>query len=253
MRCIGSRPFSRGDKEKGFRDALIAEAFAQLVAESPVTPKVCRVALVTGDVLLSEAVTSRTQDRSNVRLLGSIEELEGLIDTLVSEVSEEFIADLKEKAGKYFYQADEPESIYTKEKVWEQIRERFAAQLQALPEGAAGRDYYGNARLGPVRFSKKESQRVFWITRLSVELNAYRYEDFQSESGAEFISVQPYLPFRPSAALHAWRAFRLASIGRGAIRLVHGLLQVTYAAEITICKCAASPPSSQDVRAIRID
>jgi hypothetical protein len=49
-------PFQAGDKEKGFRDALVAESFLQLLTDSPKTPNLCRVVLVTSDELLSQAV-----------------------------------------------------------------------------------------------------------------------------------------------------------------------------------------------------
>ncbi len=67
-------PFSQGEKEKGFRDALLAEAFVQLIADSPVTPKICRIALVTNDTLLSDAISEGTKGQSNVRILTSLEE-----------------------------------------------------------------------------------------------------------------------------------------------------------------------------------
>jgi hypothetical protein len=185
-------PFSATEKEKGFRDALIAEAFMQVVESSPMTAKICRVVLVTGDDLLTKAVQERASTRTNVRILPSIEELKSLIDTLVSEVSEDFIQQVKERAEKYFHDPNSTESLYAKEGVWEKVREQFGDALSALPTGADGRDLV-KARLGAPRFSRKERQRVFWISRLSVEMNAYRYE--QVESGLEsWRTIEHYLP-----------------------------------------------------------
>ena len=82
-------PFSDGEHEKGFRDALIVEIFLQLVEKSPVTPAICRVALVAGDTEMTEAVEARTRQARNVRLLSS-ESLKGLINTLVAKISEEY-------------------------------------------------------------------------------------------------------------------------------------------------------------------
>jgi PIN domain len=48
-------PFSAGENEKGFRDALIAEAAGQLIESS----SNCRIAIVTGDELLTKALVSR--------------------------------------------------------------------------------------------------------------------------------------------------------------------------------------------------
>src|SRR5260370_15566186 len=79
-------PFDPGQKEKGFRDAVLAETFFQVVEESPTTPRACRVVLVTGDNLLAGAVESRMAGRSNVRVLRSLEELRGWINVLVAAV-----------------------------------------------------------------------------------------------------------------------------------------------------------------------
>ena len=105
-------PFSPGEKEKGFRDALVAEEFIQLVSSSPVTPKICRVALVTSDGMLAEAIKDRTIEATNVRILLSLEELKGLINTLVAEISEEFVAKIQAKAQSYFYEKDQEETLY---------------------------------------------------------------------------------------------------------------------------------------------
>jgi len=42
-------PFEDGKYEKGFRDAVIAETFYQLVEKSPTTPASCRLAFVAED------------------------------------------------------------------------------------------------------------------------------------------------------------------------------------------------------------
>ena len=79
-------PFQAGP-EKGFRDALVVESFTQLVEDSPKSPQSCRVALVTGDKLMTESVNTRIGSASNVRILPSLEELQSLISTLVAEVT----------------------------------------------------------------------------------------------------------------------------------------------------------------------
>ncbi len=167
-------PFHPGEKEKGFRDALIMEAFLQLVTASPVTPKVCHIALVTGDGLLADAIKARTSDSKNVRILTTLEELKGLISTLVSAVSEEFVAGLQERAGKYFFNPDHvEESLISKEKVRDRIRENFGSELESIPKGAERREN-GTWYVTPPRFARKERQRVYWVTRINVEAKAYK-------------------------------------------------------------------------------
>jgi PIN domain len=71
-------PFEVGEKEKGFRDALVAESFLQLHTASLKTPSLCRVVLVTSDGLLSQAVKERIADSPNASVLANLEELKVL-------------------------------------------------------------------------------------------------------------------------------------------------------------------------------
>jgi PIN domain len=166
-------PFASGEKEKGFRDALICEAFAQLVSLSPTTPKVCRIALVTEDGLLAEAVRAQTDGCANVRILPTIEELKGLINTLVSEVSEEFVADIKAKASSYFFEPGQKDSLYYRENIWQRIAEKFSTELLSLPEGADERELE-KTLIRPPGFVRKEQQRVFWVSQITVQVKAYK-------------------------------------------------------------------------------
>ena len=87
-------PFSEGEKEKGFRDSLAAEAFIQLIEQSPSDPNACLSVLLTNDKLLSEAVMKRTANVRNVKVLASLEELKSLINTIASQVDEQFVAEI---------------------------------------------------------------------------------------------------------------------------------------------------------------
>ena len=96
-------PFKDGETEKGFRDRLIVECFLQLVADSPKTPKICRIVLVSDDRLLARAVEARRRGSTNTSSVSTPEELKGLINTLVSQVDETFLAIIRAKAEKLFY------------------------------------------------------------------------------------------------------------------------------------------------------
>src|ERR1051325_1085398 len=61
-------PFE-AETEKGFRDAMIAQAFCQLVEGSSKDVRECLVVLVTSDQRLTEAVEGLTAGRNNVRVL----------------------------------------------------------------------------------------------------------------------------------------------------------------------------------------
>lgn len=185
-------PFEGGDKEKGFRDALIAETFLQLVASSPKTPAICRVVLVTSDLLLSQAVNDRLASYANASVLASIEELKGLINTIVSNVGEEFISQLLPKATRLFFvSADDENTLYYKEKVSEKLTSKFASVLEERPEGATFRR---NATwyIGRPNFSRKEGRRVSWISRVEIEAEAGSTTKEEDKTGStSFVTVGP--------------------------------------------------------------
>jgi hypothetical protein len=165
-------PFSPGEKEKGFRDAIVAETFLQLVADSPKTPKLCRVALVTSDELLSEAVNARISGLRNVSVLPGIDELKGLINTLVSNVNEEFIANLRPKATKLFFtSSDDKDSLMFRADIQGQIREKFKRELAARPEGTTFRAD-GTWTVNHPNFARKEGRRIFWTSRIDIDVEA---------------------------------------------------------------------------------
>jgi hypothetical protein len=168
-------PFDSGEKEKGFRDALVAVAFLQLIEQSPVTPKVCRIALVTNDELLRAAVNAKTVGATNVRILENLEELKGLINTLVSNVTEEFVQKVMPKASTYFFEAGRDDALFYKEAIKKRINEEFAEVLKAVPQNASTRE---NDRwlISVPRFLEKKGQRIFWASRITVSAKAYKYE-----------------------------------------------------------------------------
>ncbi len=168
-------PFNPGEKEKGFRDAMIAETFLQLVATSPTTASVCRLAFVTNDKLLEDYVKERTSGSQNVRILPSVNELEGLINTLVSEVTEEFVEGLSEKVRKYFFEKGNNNSLFYKERIPERIIEDYGKQINEVPQAGQIREN-GRRLIGPPIFVRKERQRLFWITHIRLEAKLFRHE-----------------------------------------------------------------------------
>jgi len=185
-------PFEGGEKEKGFRDALIAESFLQLLDASPKSPTLCRVVLVTSDQLLTQAVNIRITSSPNAGVLQNIEELKGLINTLVSNVGEDFIARLKPKAAKLFFvSGDDKDVLYYKEKIGKRLRENFGPDLQARPEGTAFRQ---NVKwlIAPPNFSHKVGRRIFWTSRIEIQVEAgvtARDENAPAATPAQFLST----------------------------------------------------------------
>jgi hypothetical protein len=129
-------PFKPGDSEKGFRDALILETFAQVVEAAPSTPSRARVALVSGDQLLREACRTRCMHASNVHLLESVDALKGLINTLGSSVDEAFIEAIKDRADQLFFISEDQSTLYYKAGIYDKLQAALSGQKVSLPPGA---------------------------------------------------------------------------------------------------------------------
>ncbi len=195
--CYRRPPFEDSDKEKGFRDSLIAETFMQFVDICPSTATICRVALVTGDQAMADAVNRRCDQMANVRVLGSIEALEELVNTLVAAISEELVAKYREQAGKYFFERGNKQSLYYRLGVDEKLRLDYASVLAAIPDGADGRRDT-KWLIGPPQFVKKETQKVFWATGITIEAEAYvrspRYAEGSVPDRPSWLNLtMPYL------------------------------------------------------------
>jgi hypothetical protein len=166
-------PFQLGEKEKGFRDAMILETFLQIVTSSPTSRSVVRLALVSGDQLLRDAALARLESAANVHLLESIDALKGLINTLGSAVDEEFIARIKDRAAELFFKVGDKSTLYYKASVGAALEQALrSAPLKLL----AGADKYKIERwtIGAPRFVKKQGQRIYWMTRFEAKLSALK-------------------------------------------------------------------------------
>lgn len=183
-------PFQPGEKEKGFRDAVVGETFVQLVEDSPTNAKTCLLAIVSGDGPLKEYVERRCTSRNNIRILSDLEQLMGLINTLVSEATEEFVEGIKQRATEMFFKKEDNSSLYYSHKIGEEIAKRFSSELQALPKGATHRENK-TWRIAGSRFLKKERQRVYWINRITVESEVFRFEKFSPGLLGSLISSGP--------------------------------------------------------------
>lgn len=174
-------PFEDNEKEKGFRDAVIAHSFFQLQKNSPVTPSICRLALVTEDKRLQEYVSDLTVGSKNVRILSSQDELESLINTAVSQIPEELAERLSEKARDMFFDKENDGTLYYKCGVRGQIEEKYANELQNSPiEGLLKKRatwWISN----PV-FIKKERSRIYWTTAIESEFELYHFEKNESQT-----------------------------------------------------------------------
>jgi hypothetical protein len=166
-------PFAVGT-EKGFRDALVLESFVQLVDASPSSRSVCRIALVSGDKLLRDAAEERLKESTNIRILPTLEDLRNLINTLVSEISEETVGELREIAAKLFYNFDKNEGFCKTSGALDRVRSLVSAAVAQPPESAAGVQI-GDLHLMSPSFQGKEGSTITWSSRFENEIQAYAY------------------------------------------------------------------------------
>ena len=166
-------PFEPGDTEKGFRDALVAECYMQLLDASPAEPQSCRVVLITKDNLLSKSINDRIAQRPNAHPPSTTEEVRGLINALISAVSEKFIARIRESASEFFFRPEAKDTLFVNEELQRKIEQQYRDKLLEVPEGAERR--INEAWLiAPPQFLKKEGQRVTWISQISLQHSAFR-------------------------------------------------------------------------------
>lgn len=168
-------PFQEGETEKGFRDSLVAEAFLQLVASPAEPPHLCRTVFVTSDKLLAATVRGELSTPS-AAVLSGIGELTGLINTLIANVDERFIARLQAKAAKLFFVSGErKDTLYYQEDLYGRIVKDFESDLNDAPDEVTYRKN-GQWWVSEPQFVRKHVGRMFWATRLDVEAKAIKLD-----------------------------------------------------------------------------
>ncbi len=166
-------PFEDNEKEKGFRDELIQQAFLQLIKNSPKTPSICRVVFVGRDRLLCHSLNIEIENISNVKIFSELEDLKSLINTLTSQVQVELIDKISGKAGKLFFEKENKATLLYREKINEQIEEKYKAKLDELPTGGHRRSN-GKWYISNPRFFKKKNQKITWKTRIDIVSKALK-------------------------------------------------------------------------------
>lgn len=146
-------PFSPGDSEKGFRDAIICETFCQHMERTPLSDDTWII--VSGDDLLRKAVGERLGANTSVRTVKNLDELRNEINFLISPIDAETAQHLAFKAGEVFYKSG----------LWrifcDQLLSEYVSELTAAPPEVK------NVQLGqtwlslPVFIQKKGSRLEF--------------------------------------------------------------------------------------------
>lgn len=151
--------------EKGFRDAVILETFVHYIQDKPKTAQAARLIFFTNDKLLIQAVKERTKENKNVRIIDSIENLNGLVNTLVSKADEQFIENITSDVDSYFF-TQENQSCFYYTDVKPQFLSEYSAQLDL--------DMYSDVTSSwtiftPPSFIRKVRQRMYWKSKIRIE------------------------------------------------------------------------------------
>lgn len=170
-----SPPFEDNKSEKGFRDSLILESFIQLVNNSPKTPSICRIAMVTEDALLLEALEKRTQLNTNIKFCKNLEELESFINILVSKMEESKVTEISSLASLMFFNNKDNCGLYYDENIRDQINNRYKNILEKKPDLIASSVQQGTWFISNVNFVKKEKQRFWWSSPIRIEMSSQKW------------------------------------------------------------------------------
>ena len=173
-------PFEAGSKEKGFRDALAIETFMQEVSRSPKSPSVCGLVFVSEDIVVRQALAARAAGMTNVRILANLEELKGLINTLTSEVSEAYVADVRAKAASVFFSsAEETSTLYFTAGIADRIKKEFSTNLEYKPANIV-RVTDKKILIARPNFVKKDKSLITWSSQIT-----YQQDLFQRKEAAD--------------------------------------------------------------------
>jgi hypothetical protein len=163
-------PFEAGKTEKGFRDSIILETFAQLVDEVS-SAKAQRFVLMTNDGRLKDAAATRMKGKDYVSTVDDVQTLKSMLNAFASHVGGHELKELLEKAQRLFYREDDKEALFYKWNVEQVIKkDHESILLEPPPWTPAGT--FVSARLssvGPTTFIEKTDQRLTFATYLDFE------------------------------------------------------------------------------------
>jgi hypothetical protein len=197
-------PFDSGEKEKGFRDALVLECFSQLLETLPRSRTLCRVLIVSGDQLLQEALRGKIADRDNARYFGDLDELQTYMAVLRSELTETLMGKLLPEARSLFFKPQDEKTFYYKEGIWRTLFAQHADTISSVPEA----DFTSTVTkvvVGQPSFIEKIGQRLRWSTKILVTVEAKKLErgpmSLSSDAGSIFLTSPGLLSSNPGLSL----------------------------------------------------
>lgn len=170
--CFRLPPFSEGEEEKGFRDAIIAHTFLQFIESNKGQNEFY---FVTKDGELKGYLEEKTKENDNVILLDNANELVGQINILTSTINEQTLQNYQIIASKQFFEQNNVDSLFYKNNIQDKILKKYKNVLEYVPNISLLREN-DTWILYPPQFLKKQEKRFYWSSRISVPFIIYRWE-----------------------------------------------------------------------------
>ena len=150
------------------------EAFGQLASDLPKSNSVARVLLLTNDKLLQIAARQRFEDRSNVSVVGGLDELRTALNAVASEITQDVIKAVVPLAQRLFFEAESKQGLYFKAEVFPKILAQFPSVIQKGPkEDAVG--VVKKILVATPTFLSKSNQRLLFSTKITLQVEANEY------------------------------------------------------------------------------
>jgi PIN domain len=159
--------------EKGFRDCIVLETFAQLVDEFSM-PK-ARLILITNDGRLKEAVAQRMEGKDYVLTVDDVPTLKSMLNAFASHVGEQELELLLEKAQRLFYREGDRATLFHTWDIEDTIRDKHDdSLLQPPPDSTPGTFLIPHLlSVGPTTFTEKRHQEFTFATYLNFQVTAF--------------------------------------------------------------------------------
>ena len=100
-----------------------------------------------------------------------------MINAIASEVTEEFLSMIREKAKRVFYDFDLKDGLYMKEKLYNQIIEKYSEQLNSVTANfpPLSKRVADETILGDQTFIDKEGQIVHWTRDVTLKFKVSQH------------------------------------------------------------------------------
>lgn len=109
-------------KEKGFKDAVIAET---ILVNLPASLKQSTVVFICGDKLLRTYITTRTRKLDKFKIYESVPEFESVLVSHLQAIDEDRLNKLTEEAAFAFQEDTNPDVLFYKDKIGQKIRQKY--------------------------------------------------------------------------------------------------------------------------------